>query len=162
MQILLAIILIGTISSLLYLNHDRFGAKATGARLAKMKSKPNYKNGSFENLEHTPALAEGTSFLDIFKTFFLGKDKRNVPKDKIPVIKNNLKQLSIYKNLYVWFGHSSYLLQLDGKKILVDPVFSKYATPVRVSIRKFKSEYDYSTKDMPEIDILVITHDHWD
>lgn len=161
MHYFLLLILLLVLVGVLYLQHDRFGATAKGGRLIRMEAAPNYRNGAFENLEHTPSFAEGTGFSDVLKTFF-GKDKRNVPDHEIPVIRTDLHALPASGNYYVWFGHSSYLLRLDGKTILVDPVFSKYATPVRVSIRAFDSEYTYTVEDMPEIDLLVITHDHWD
>ncbi len=161
MQILLILIVLLIVGGLLYMRHDRFGAVPSGERLALMESKANYRDGAFNNIEHTPDLAEGTSYTDVLRSF-ISKRERNSPKSLIPVKKNNLHHLPIDSNLYVWFGHSSYLLQLDGKKILVDPVFSKYATPVRLSVRAFNSEYSYTAEDMPEIDILVITHDHWD
>lgn len=162
MQILLILVLLLVVGALLYMQHDRFGAKANGDRLARMQSQPNYKDGAFDNLEFTPALAEGTSYSDIFRSFFFAKKDRNAPTDTIPVIKTDLKKLPLDSNLYIWFGHSSYLIQLDGKRILVDPVFSKYATPVRIGVRAFKSTYNYTADDMPDIDILFLTHDHWD
>lgn len=162
MQILLVLIILIVIGGLIYLRHDRFGANATGNRLALMESKPNYQNGAFDNLEPTPALAEGVTYRDIIRAFFFTKKVRNVPQDSIPVVKTDLHTLPADSNLYVWFGHSSYFIQLDGKKILVDPVFSKYATPIRINVRAFNSTYNYTVQDMPEIDILFITHDHWD
>lgn len=163
MQILLLVILLLVIGGVLYLQHDRFGAKATGDRLAAMEAKANFRNGAFDNLEHTPDFDEGKGLIDVFKSMLFGKEKRNLPTDLIPVVKTDLHQLPPDSNLFVWFGHSSYLLQLDYKKILVDPVFSKYATPVRIGVKAFKSEYQYKVEDMPEsIDILIYTHDHWD
>ncbi len=162
MQILLVLVLLLVLGTLLYMRHDRFGANASGDRLALMESKPNYKNGAFENLEVTPALTEGTTFRDVFGSFFFAKKVRNVPEDAIPVVKTDLHTLPADSNAYVWFGHSSYFIQLDGKKILVDPVFSKYAAPVRVSVSAFKSTYSYTVEDVPEVDMLFITHDHWD
>jgi len=96
------------------------------------------------------------------KGFFFSKKIRNAPSSPLPVVKSDLKNLPIDSNLYVWFGHSSYLLQLDNKKILVDPVFSKYASPVSFGVKAFDLAYEYSADDMPDIDILIITHDHWD
>ena len=61
----------------------------------------------------------------------------------------------------VWFGHSSYLMQLDGKRILVDPVFCM-ASPVSFVNKPFKGTDIYKPEDMPDIDYLVISHDHWD
>lgn len=162
MQVVLIVILMVILGGILYLQHDRFGATAKGQRLALMESKSNYKDGAFANLEHTPAFAEDKGFSDLLKNFLFGKERRNLPQDPIPVIQSDLHHLSRDSNFFVWFGHSSYLLQLDGKKILVDPVFSTYATPVRVSIRAFKSDFNYQVEDLPEIDLLIYTHDHWD
>lgn len=162
MQVLIALIVVLFVVTLLYMRHDRFGGKATDARLALMESKPNYKDGAFDNIEHTPALSEGSSYSRVLSEFFFAKKIRNVPQALIPVEKHNLHTLPLDSNLYIWFGHSSYYIQLDGKRILVDPVFSKYATPVRISVRAFDSEYTYTAEDMPEIDLLFITHDHWD
>lgn len=162
MLYLLILILLIIVGGTLYMFHLRFGTKAEGKRLAKMESKLNYKNEAFDNIEYTPALAEGVTYYDMLKSFFFEKKTRNIPEDKIPVIKTNLHQLPIDSNIYIWFGHSSYLLQLDNKKILVDPVFSEYASPVRTNVKAFEMEYTYNSNDLPEIDILVITHDHWD
>lgn len=61
MQILLIIIVLLIIGELIYMRHTRFGAEATGERLARMESKSNYSDGVFDNLEPTPALAGGTT-----------------------------------------------------------------------------------------------------
>lgn len=162
MQILIILVVLLVIGGVIYMKHARFGAAATGERLARMQSLPNYKDGAFHNLEPTAAMAEEATFFDALKTMFFDKDKRNIPTDSLPVVQTDLHSLPIDSNLFLWFGHSSYYIQLDGKRILVDPVFSKYATPVRVSIRAFKSTYNYSVEDIPAIDVLFITHDHWD
>lgn len=162
MQILLLLVVLILIGGFLYLYHPRFGASAEGERLARMELSPNYKDGAFDNIEYTPALAEGVTYTDLLKSFFFEKKVRVVPKDIIPVVETDLHHLPLDSNLYIWFGHSSYLLQLDNKKILVDPVFSQYATPVRISVKAFDMSYEYTSIDLPEIDIMVITHDHWD
>ena len=53
-------------------------------------------------------------------------------------MKTDLKTLDPNEDLIVWFGHSSLFIQIAGKKILVDPVFSKYASPVPFSIKLLK------------------------
>lgn len=162
MQIFLAVIVLIIIGGLLYMKHSRFGAESKGERLSNMQQKSNYKDAAFDNLEFTPALAEGVTYSDMLKNFFFNKKVRNIPTKPIPAIQTNLHDLPIDSNLYIWFGHSSYFLQLDNKKILVDPVFSEYATPVRISVKAFPATYNYTVDDIPNIDIMVITHDHWD
>lgn len=162
MLIILVFFLITLIGGILYMYSDRFGANASGDRLMKMQNATNYKNGAFDNLEFTPALAEDASYPQMIRKFFFEKKVRNSPSATLPVVKTDLKNLPPDSNLYVWFGHSSYLLQLDGKNIVVDPVLSEYASPVRISAKAFPMNYVYQAEDMPNIDILVITHDHWD
>lgn len=162
MQIILVLFLIVIIGGLFYMRSDRFGTSPLADRLVRMQSFPNYKDGAFDNLEYTPALAEGTSNTDVLKSFFFSKKVRNTPTSVLPVIKTDLRNINPEENILVWFGHSSYFMQIDGKRILVDPVFSEYASPVRIGVKAFPMEYTYSGDELPAIDILVITHDHWD
>lgn len=93
---------------------------------------------------------------------FFSKNKRNTPGEILPSKKIDLFNLDPEKNVLVWFGHSSYFIQLDGKKILVDPVFSGSASPVKFTTRSFKGSDVYTVDEIPEIDYLFITHDHYD
>ena len=93
---------------------------------------------------------------------FLFKQETDLrPEKEIPVIKTDLSKISKDENVLVWFGHSSYFIQIDGKRILVDPVFCG-ASPVSFVNKPFKGADAYKPADMPEIDYLVISHDHWD
>jgi L-ascorbate metabolism protein UlaG (beta-lactamase superfamily) len=147
---------------LLFINNVRFGAAPTGARLERMKQSPNYRNGQFQNVEHTPSLKKGHSFGSILIQFLFGDKPRNVPKGEIPAQQTNLKTLPLDQNVLVWFGHSGYYMQIDGKRFLVDPTLSAYASPIPRSNKAFKAGYTYTSEDIPEIDYLLITHDHYD
>jgi L-ascorbate metabolism protein UlaG (beta-lactamase superfamily) len=96
------------------------------------------------------------------KEFIFGKSKRNKPDQVIPSKKTDLLSLSPDKNVLVWFGHSSYFMQIDGRKILVDPVFSGAASPVKFTTNSFEGTDVYTPEEFPEIDYLFISHDHWD
>lgn len=62
----------------------------------------------------------------------------------------------------VWFGHSSYLMQVDGKIILVDPVLSGSASLIRFTTLSYKGSDVYTTDNFPTIDYLFITYEHLD
>ena len=162
MYIIVALILVVSLAVYLLYRSDQMGALASGDRLKKMEHTATYKNGAFDNLVPTPAMKEGVSYPSVLFQFFFGKDSRNVPSNPLPVVVTDLKNIPLNENVYVWFGHSSYYLQLDGKRILVDPVFSDHASPIPGSVKAFKMEYTYTVDQMPDIDILVLTHDHWD
>ena len=141
---------------------SKFGKTPGGKRLEQIQKSPNYKDGQFQNINFTPNFTDGGTFYKILKAFLFGKSKRAKPLDIILSLKTNLHNLHPNKNIFVWFGHSSYFMQVDGKKILVDPVFSGAASPIKATTRSFKGTDVYTTDDIPEIDYLFLSHDHWD
>lgn len=158
--ILLLIILIAGIY--IFINQPQFGKLPKGQRLEKIKRSPNYRNGQFQNLNPTPSLAEDANYFSVLKKFIFEKDKNAAPSKPLPSVKTDLHSLKEDENVLIWFGHSSYFIQVDGKKILVDPVFSRSASPMPMGTKAFKGADIYSAEDIPEIDYLFITHDHWD
>lgn len=145
-----------------YLKQAKFGKLPTGKRLERIKQSPNYKNGSFQNQSITPDLTEGANYYTVGKEFFFGQNKNVSPAGEIPSTKTDLLNLDLKENILVWFGHSSYYLQIDGKRILVDPVLSGVASPFSFSTKAFRGTDRYTTNDIPQIDYLFISHDHWD
>lgn len=146
----------------LFLQHPQFGKKPSGERLTLIQKSPHFKNGRFENLSPTPELAEGYGYSQVLYDFFFKKVDRKIPTDLIPSVKTNLIELAPDKDILVWFGHSSYYIQLEGKRFLIDPVFSGNASPIPGTTKAFKGTDIYTADDIPEIDYLLITHDHYD
>jgi L-ascorbate metabolism protein UlaG (beta-lactamase superfamily) len=162
MFVLLSLIIIFILSIYLFLREPKFGKLPTGNALERIKLSPNYKDGQFQNLEFTPSLTEGASMIRVMQKFFFEKSKNNKPPHPLPSKKTDLLNLDPAKNILVWFGHSSYFMQIDGKKFLVDPVFSGASSPLSFTTRSFPGSDVYTTADIPQIDYLIITHDHWD
>jgi L-ascorbate metabolism protein UlaG (beta-lactamase superfamily) len=162
MTIFISLISIVVLAVFVFMQQAKFGKLPSGKRLARIEKSPHYKNGAFENLNNTPMLTDGITYFGVLKEFMLAEKKRNKPTDTIPSIKTNLLTLDPNQNVLVWFGHSSYFIQLDGKKILVDPVLSGAASPIAFTTRAFTGTDAYSIDDLPEIDYLFISHDHWD
>ncbi len=106
-------------------------------------------------------MVENASYLKIMRDF-IHKPKDAIPHIPLPSLKTNLKSAHSEKPMITWFGHSSYLIQINGKNILVDPVFSGNASPFSFSIKAFPGTNLYTEEDMPEIDLLIQTHDHYD
>jgi L-ascorbate metabolism protein UlaG (beta-lactamase superfamily) len=147
---------------LIFLRLPKFGRLPSGERLLKIKASSNFRNGAFQNQSVTPDLTEGATYFSVLKKFLFEKKERTKPVDKIPSLKTDLLNLDISKDVLVWFGHSSYFMQVDGKRILVDPVLSGSASPVSFSTKAFKGTDVYKVEDIPVIDFLFISHDHWD
>lgn len=141
---------------------DVFGARPGGARLEAIKKSENFRNGKFQNLSYTPALAEGYNYVGVMYNFLFNKNDDLKPADSIPSVATDLKSLPAGQNVLVWFGHSSYLIRLDGKTFLIDPVLSGYAAPFKRMNKAFAGADTYKVEDLPSIDYLLITHDHYD
>lgn len=161
-MLIVIVILVLFVAAKQFMRLPKFGKTSSGQRLQSIKNSPNYRNGKFQNLSYTPDIKEGVSYYTVMKDFFFNKSKRSRPDYTLPSVKTNLRALSPNKNVLVWFGHSSYYIQADGKKILVDPVFSGNASPVKFTTKSFEGSNVYTADEMPVIDYLFITHDHWD
>lgn len=146
----------------LYMRKAKFGKAPAGARLEMIRKSPQFKNGQFENTEYTPTLTEGYSMMGIIANQFFKSHPHRKPKGAIPHIATDLKSLPADENVLVWFGHSSYFMQLNGVRFLVDPVFSGNASPVPRSVVAFEGTNTYGVDDLPDIDYLLISHDHYD
>jgi len=153
-------ILIFSLVVTLFMRQPKFGGIPKGERLERIKKSLHYRDGKFRNLNHTPHITNEKGFWQMTKEYFTAKNKK--PSNRIPTQKTDLQGLSANEDVLVWFGHSSYFLQIDGKSILVDPVMSGHAAPFSFSVKAFEGTDVYSTDDIPEIDYLIITHDHWD
>ncbi len=162
MLILLSIVLVFALTVFIFVLQPKFGRMPSGDRLERIKKSPHYKEGSFKNLSNTPDLTEGVTYFAVMKEFFFTEKKRVMPTGTIPSMKTDLLNLDPKHDVLVWFGHSSYFIQLDGKKILVDPVLSGSASPLSFTTPAFVGTDAYTTDDFPEIDYLFISHDHWD
>jgi len=141
-----------------------FGALPSGKSLEKVKASKNYIDGEFKNKESTELLTDTkkTPIKRLLEFAFEKDPEGTVPDFELPSVKTDLKSLDPSEDIMIWFGHSSLFIQIAGKKILVDPVFSEYASPVPFTNKAFKGTNIYDVDDLPEIDILLITHDHYD
>lgn len=158
-MIIIGVLLIATF---LYMRQDKFGKSPSGARLERIKQSPNYKNGQFQNISKTTTLAEGHNYFDVLYESYIKRKPRKYPSGKIPSVKTDLLNLAGNEDILVWFGHSSYFMQIDGKRILVDPVFSGNASPIPGTVKSFDGTDVYTVADLPDIDYLFISHDHYD
>lgn len=163
MIILVTIVAVLVLATILFMQQASFGKLPSGERLERIRHSPQYKDGSFQNMSVTPAFTGGAGILTVMKDFFFGKHERKAPDSDIPSVKRNLKEQPSLKPELTWFGHSSYLLQVNNLNILIDPVFSERTSPVQYAGTKaFAGSNVYHAEDMPRIDVLIITHDHYD
>ena len=146
------------------LHSPSFGALPSGERKERILRSPNYYDGRFQNRYPMPPSLQRPSLGDRVKIlwhFLFDRPKDVRPTDSIPIVRHDLKKLDRSEDLIVWFGHSGYLLQMDGVRYLIDPVFVEGA-PFGIMNAFFRGTKVFDVADLPEIDYLIITHDHWD
>lgn len=159
--ILLGVIVALAAATLLFINQPRFGRLPRGERLERVRLSPNYRDGAFHNRSLTPLFTSDESRFATMLGFLFRKQAGLRPDEAIPVVETDLRALPSERDAVVWFGHSSYLLVAGGKRYLIDPVFCT-AAPLGFLNKPFEGTDRYRPEDMPDIDYLIITHDHWD
>lgn len=159
MYILIAALLLVLLTSIV-LRLPVFGRLPKGERLEKLKQLPNYGNGALENLSPTPTKPDDVSWFQMLSSVAKGNPKGTPPKPLPHVVPDfgNSSDLKI-----TWFGHSSYLLQVDGANLLVDPVFSARTSPFQfMGTKNFEGTDFITIEELPPLDIVLLTHDHYD
>ncbi len=121
----------------------------------------HYQQHKFVNLSETPLMEQGMNIGKILRDH-LNRPASSRPHQPLPSRRTDLRALSGDQPQIVWFGHSSYLIHCRGLNLLVDPVFSGHASPIPGLVKAFPGSNVYSAADMPDIDILLITHNHYD
>jgi len=159
--IILAVVVLVAIMAILVLRHPAFGRRMSAERKARIEASPNYRDGMFQNEEPTPQFTGDHNMLKAMWTMLMRRNTNRVPIEPIPAVKTDLKSLLTDRDWFVWFGHSSYMFCLNGKHYLVDPLL-KMEFPASLMLKPFAGTDIYTPDDMPEIDYLIITHEHWD
>ncbi|MAD46296.1 MAG: MBL fold metallo-hydrolase [Oceanospirillaceae bacterium] len=162
MLVSVIIIIVVAAGGYLYLQSPKFGKLPSGKDLTAIQQSPHYRNGEFKNLIDTPMFTTDQSFLSVLYQNMTTTVERLQPEQAIPSVKTDLKAIPANQDVVVWLGHSSFYIQLNGKRILLDPVFSDHASPVSFAVPAFKGTNIYQASDIPDLDALLISHDHWD
>lgn len=139
-----------------------FGALPDAGEQQRLARSPHYADGAFHNELPTPVLTDDSGMLSSLLQFLLRQKDSPVPPGPVPAVRTPLHALDRAQDTLVWLGHSSFFLQLEGRRILIDPVLSDHASPLPFIARAFPGSTPYTADDLPDIDVLLISHDHWD
>ena len=158
--VLLLLALVLTIATWLVFRLPSFGGTAEGARLERMRQSPQFHNGQFEN---TPPYISNMSLQRELHDY-LGEQVRE-PQFEVPVLKMSADDLAkpVAPGLRTWWlGHASVLIELDGVRILTDPVLSQRASPFQFIGPARLHPVPLALEQWNNIDAVVISHDHFD
>ncbi len=139
---------------------DALGGHVRGLRREKVTDSPHFNGLRFRNPVPTPT---GRPSFDLVKDFVT--ERRRIPERVHPIVRAdpNIMQGGKGEDLRVtWLGHSSMVIEVDGVLVLTDPVLSGRCSPLPWAGPKRFHPAPILARDLPEIDVVLISHDHYD
>ncbi|OSY89587.1 membrane protein [Tenacibaculum holothuriorum] len=153
------------IMGLLFVNlSPQFGGKHTDEAIARFETSQNFKKGKFTNQSFTPTFPGFSDLGKVFKAV-TKKVPNTIPSSPIKVEKVSNQEFTKPSNetKFIWFGHSAFLLEIQGKRILIDPMLSDVPAPHPwLGGKRFTDGLPMSVEDLPSIDAVIFSHDHYD
>lgn len=142
-----------------------FGADPAGERMERIRRSPNFADGVFRNPEAARTRPSGST-LEFAKTYFRKESRRRRgPAAPIPVHPTTLEDLAgppASGLRLTWMGHSSVLAEIDGKRVLFDPVWGRRCSPFAFAGPKRLHAVPLPLAALGPVDVVVISHDHYD
>ena len=141
-----------------------FGERAHGERLERMRASPRWAGQGFRNLHPVPpGLRDGQAARPTLSDF-LCKDGNRVPPRPLPLVDPRPAWLQPPRSglRVTCLGHSTLLIELDGYRVLTDPVWGRRASPFRLVGPKRFQPMPLRLREMPPVDLVMISHDHYD
>ncbi|WP_372509095.1 MBL fold metallo-hydrolase [Streptomyces kronopolitis] len=142
-----------------------FGIEPTGERLARMRRSPQFADGQFRNPAPTGRPPKGAA-LEMARAQLSREGRlRRAPVGPIPVHRPTAEEWGrppASGLRLTWMGHSSVLAEIDGRRVLFDPVWGERCSPFDWAGPKRLHPVPVGLDELPPIDVVVISHDHYD
>ena len=141
-----------------------FGGTIPDNQRERFSKSPNYKNGVFENLGGVKMNMGFSDYIKGMRGFFASQSNTR-PTGNLPTIKVDSLELANYSGAarLIWFGHSAFLFQKNGKNILIDPMFGPVPAPhPLLGGKRFSEHLPIEIEQLPQIDMVLLSHDHYD
>lgn len=141
-----------------------FGQRADGLRLERMRASPRWSGTGFRNLHPVlPGLRDPAVPHPSLGDVLCPKGRR-IPTGPLPALdpREAWRRPPGSGLRATWLGHSTVLVEIDGLRVLTDPVWGRRASPLRVAGPKRFQPVPVALAAMPLPDLVVISHDHYD
>lgn len=137
----------------------QLGARASGARAERVRRSPQFADGKFRNTMPATQVTVASA-PRLIAAAVTDRDRRR-PHAPIPVL--TPETVGGHEGLYItWYGHSTALVEIEGRTVLLDPVWSDRCSPSRLVGPKRLHEMPVALSDLPPLDAVLISHDHYD
>lgn len=133
-----------------------------GLRRERVQASPRFRDGLFRNPTGVGPGLSGSP-LPLLGEYFFGNAQRN-PPGPLPIERPHEVWLRPVETGFraTWLGHSTVLLELDGRRVLTDPVFGERVSPVSFAGPKRFHPAPAAVDELPALDLVVLSHDHYD
>ncbi|MEV6787766.1 MBL fold metallo-hydrolase [Streptomyces sp. NPDC051098] len=143
-----------------------FGADPAGERMERIRRSPNFSDGTFQNPVGARTRPSGGSMAEFAKIYFQKEARaRRSPLGQVPLHATTLKDLEhppVSGLRLTWVGHSSVLAEIDGRRVLFDPVWGNRCSPFAFAGPKRLHPVPLPIASLGPVDVVVISHDHYD
>ncbi|MEH1015164.1 MBL fold metallo-hydrolase [Micromonospora sp. CPCC 206060] len=137
------------------------GGRIRGDRAQRVAGSPQYRDGVFRNPVSTPMVTEPGR--NLLRELLFGPQRRR-PALPVPVLRPadppagpTARELGI-----VWHGHASTLIEIEGHRVLTDPVWSERCSPSALVGPRRLHAPPVPLDELPRLDAILISHDHYD
>jgi len=140
-----------------------FGSTVRGDDLVRLKRSPHFNGKTFANPVATQVIPKFT-FWGMMKRWWSEKGERR-PRKPLAIATPHADE---FRNppptgiRLAWLGHSTVLLEVEGVRILTDPVWAKRCSPSSLAGPKRFHPPPLAIDDLPHLDAIIISHDHYD
>ncbi len=160
MDRLLLLLVVATLMYVLYKTYPPFGGTT---KLEIKKRSPNFVKGKFVNQIPTSMSMGFADIVSLVRNQIERNPNRKPSRPIIPERLNVSDSVKAKEAQITWFGHSAFLLQVNGKNILLDPMFSKLPSPFQaIGPQRFSNSLPATLDELPHIDAVLLSHDHYD
>ncbi|MFJ6214187.1 MBL fold metallo-hydrolase [Streptomyces sp. NPDC092296] len=142
------------------LRPDSFGAEPTGARLERILRSPHFIDGAFRNPVPTRRLMAGSP-LPVLRAQFTDRSRR-VPVGAVPLRRPETAEPPASGLRTTWIGHAGVFVEIDGRRVLIDPVWSERCSPFSGTGPRRLHPVPLPLRALGPVDVVVISHDHYD
>ena len=164
MYIALSVVVLLIFSFFIFLKTKQFGGRYAKRYSEVYKHSHQWDKKQFLNNEFT-SMGVNLKTLPGLIVQQIRNKKLRLPEGDLPILpfaKDTFTN-DVHKPKFVWYGHSVVLLHINGKNILIDPMFGPNAAPIAPTPNKRFSKDSLAVIDqLPPIDLVLFTHDHYD
>jgi L-ascorbate metabolism protein UlaG (beta-lactamase superfamily) len=140
------------------------GGKSLGARRERIQASPRWGGEQFRNVHPIiPGLRDPNASMPSIGDFLCGGERR-VPRGPLPSMSplDGWGKPPTSGLRATWLGHSTVLIEIEGLRVLTDPVWGPRASPSRFAGPKRFQPVPVHLRAMPPIDLVIVSHDHYD